>query len=188
MFLYPPSNTDLKPERLWNYELSWRHRPGAFTYGANIFYIKGDNMIQTLPVDGRPRNVNTGKIENMGVEALAEFKLTTHWRLQTNHSWLHMVNKVVGAPIYKGYLGIGYSRNRITANLGAQQLANLYTAVGSEQDKQSVLLINASLDYRLFYNLSLWARGENLLAQHYEINAGFPMPRATFMAGVNINF
>lgn len=188
MFLYPPSNTDLKPERLWNYELSWRHRPGAFTYGANIFYIKGDNMIQTLPVDGRPRNVNTGKIENMGVEALAEFKLTTHWRLQTNHSWLHMVNKVVGAPIYKGYLGIGYSRNRITANLGAQQLANLYTAVGSEQDKQSVLLINASLDYRLFYNLSLWARGENLLAQHYEINAGFPMPRATFMAGVNIKF
>ena len=99
-----------------------------------------------------------------------------------------MVNKVVGAPIYKGYLGIGYSRNRITANLGAQQLANLYTAVGSEQDKQSVLLINASLDYRLFYNLSLWARGENLLAQHYEINAGFPMPRATFMAGVNIKF
>ena len=26
MYLYPPSNTDLKPERLWNYELSWRHR------------------------------------------------------------------------------------------------------------------------------------------------------------------
>jgi iron complex outermembrane receptor protein len=26
------------------------------------------------------------------------------------------------------------------------------------------------------------------LAQRYEINAGFPMPRATFMGGVNISF
>jgi hypothetical protein len=30
--------------------------------------------------------------------------------------------------------------------------------------------------------------GENLLAQSYEINLGYPMPRATFMGGVNINF
>lgn len=26
-----------------------------------------------------------------------------------------------------------------------------------------------------------------LLAQHYEVNAGFPMPRATVMAGVNVD-
>ena len=31
-------------------------------------------------------------------------------------------------------------------------------------------------------------RGENLLAQSYEINLGYPMPRATFMGGVNLNF
>jgi iron complex outermembrane receptor protein len=31
-------------------------------------------------------------------------------------------------------------------------------------------------------------RGENLLAQRYEINAGYPMPRATFMAGANVSF
>jgi iron complex outermembrane receptor protein len=47
MYLYPPSNTDLEPERLWNYELSWKHRLSSFTYGANLFYIKGDNMILT---------------------------------------------------------------------------------------------------------------------------------------------
>lgn len=27
-----------------------------------------------------------------------------------------------------------------------------------------------------------------ILAQKYEINAGYPMPRATVMAGLNINF
>ena len=52
MYLYPPSNTDLKPERLMNYELAWSHRLGQFNYGLNLFYLKGDNMIQTMPVDG----------------------------------------------------------------------------------------------------------------------------------------
>ena len=32
------------------------------------------------------------------------------------------------------------------------------------------------------------SRGEILLAQRYEINAGYPMPRATVMAGINLNF
>jgi iron complex outermembrane receptor protein len=27
-----------------------------------------------------------------------------------------------------------------------------------------------------------------LLAQKYEINLGYPMPRATFMGGINVNF
>ena len=36
--------------------------------------------------------------------------------------------------------------------------------------------------------LGIWARGENLLAQRYEINAGYPMPRATVMAGFDVHF
>lgn len=28
--------------------------------------------------------------------------------------------------------------------------------------------------------------GENLLAQHYEINEGFPIPKTTLMSGVNL--
>jgi iron complex outermembrane receptor protein len=42
--------------------------------------------------------------------------------------------------------------------------------------------------YQLLDNLRLWVRGENLLAQKYVINAGFPMPKATFMGGVNFEF
>lgn len=36
--------------------------------------------------------------------------------------------------------------------------------------------------------MGLWLKGENLLAQRYEINQGYPMPRATVMAGVNLSF
>jgi iron complex outermembrane receptor protein len=188
MYLYPPSNTDLEPERLWNYELSWRQRFSNFNYGANLFYIKGDNMIQTMQVDGKPRNVNTGEIENWGVEVEAKYAVSSHFNLSANSSYLHMKNKVVAAPEVTGYLGADYRQGKWLATLGLNYIGNLYTAVGNAETKENFCLLNASVSYALTSSVSLWARGENLLAQKYEINLGYPMPRATFMGGVSLNF
>ena len=193
MYLYPPSNTDLEPERLWNYELSWRHRLNDFTYGANIFYIKGDNMIQTQQVDGKPRNVNTGEIENWGFELEAAYNIDSHWALKANGAYLNMKNKIVAAPELTGYAGMNYRCGKWLATLGLQYINNLYTAVGADEKKENFALLDASLTYALIGDIqsptvSLWARGENLLAQKYEINLGYPMPRATFMGGVTVNF
>ena len=188
MYLYPPSNTDLEPERLWNYELSWRHRISNFNYGANLFYIKGDNIIQTIPVDGKPRNVNSGEIENWGVEVEARYAVNSHLNLSANSSYLHMKNKVVAAPEVTGYLGADYHQGKWLATLGLKYISNLYTAVGDTETKENFCLLNAGVTYALSCNVSLWARGENLLAQKYEINLGYPMPRATFMGGVSVSF
>ncbi len=190
MYLYPPSNEDLKPERLMNYELSWRHKLPAtgFSYGVNLFYLKGDNMIQTVRIDGKPRNVNTGEIENYGVEVEASYALNTHWSLNANHSYVHMKNPVLGSPENKSYLGATWHQGKWNASLGLMNILALYTAVGENETKEYFLLLNATLGYQLTKNVALWAKGENLLAQRYEINAGFPMPRATFMGGVNISF
>lgn len=188
MYLYPPSNTDLEPERLWNYELSWKHRLSNFTYGANLYYIKGDNMIQTMPVDGKPRNVNTGEIKNWGFELEAAYHVDSHWSLKANGAYLHMENKVIAAPELTAYAGANYRCGKWLATLGLQYINNLYTAVGDNETKESFALLDASVTYAITRNISLWARGENLLAQKYEINLGYPMPRATFMGGVNVNF
>ena len=188
MYLYPPSNEDLKPERLMNYELSWKHRFNTLTYGINFFYLKGDNMIQTMPVDGKPRNVNTGKIENYGAELEAAYRINQHWDITTNHALLHMKNPVLAAPKYKGFLGANYNCHRLSVVTGLQYISGLYTAIGDNEKKENFLLLNATVSYQLIRNLALWVRGENLLAQRYEINLGYPMPRATFMAGVQCSF
>ncbi len=184
MYLYPPSNEELEPERLWNYELSWCHHVGVFSYGANLFYIKGDNMIQTV----NRKNVNTGEIENYGLELEAAFHIGNHWSLNTNHSFLHMNNPVVAAPEYKGWFGADYSYGKWTANGRLQILSGLFTQVGENRKKENACLLNVGVSYRLCHPVVFWLRGENLLAQRYELNAGYPMPRATFMAGANINF
>ena len=185
MYMYGTANHDsLRAERMWNYELSWRHRLGGFSYGANLYYIKGDNMIQTVA----GKNVNTGEIENYGVELDAAYNIGSHLALTTNHSLLHMWHPIVAAPTYKGFIGANYYDNRWTVVAGLQYISGLYTAVGNAEQKENFWLLNASVSYAATKWLSVWVRGENLLAQKYEFNLGYPMPRATFMSGVSIAF
>lgn len=184
MYLYPPSNEELKAERIMNYELSWKQRLGTFSYGVNLFYLKGDNMIQTV----NRQNVNTGAIQNNGVEVEAAWRINEHWSVNTNHSLLHMHNKVVAAPNYKGYLGANFHQGRWSLNAGLQQICDLYTSVGEKPTTEDFTLLNATVGYKAAKGVNLYVKGENLLDQTYEINQGYPMPGATFMGGVNIEF
>jgi len=95
---------------------------------------------------------------------------------------------VVAAPTYKGYLGAHYRCGLWNVIAGIQQISGLYTAIGDAEQKENFTLLNATVNYQVHPIVGLWLRGENLLAQRYEINLGYPMPKATFMAGVNIKF
>lgn len=190
MYMFPPKNPDLRPESMWNYELAFAQRllDGRLSYGINVFYIDGKNLIVAVPRAGAtPLNMNTGKIDNTRVEAEAAYRIHPHWSVETNYSYLHMDNPVLGAPEHKFYAGAMFSKNRWTVSTGLQYVANLYTDVDHVQTEDFVLWnINGSFKVTEWFDI--WARGENLLAQRYEINAGYPMPKATIMAGINVKF
>lgn len=192
LYMFTP-NPDLSPERLMNYELSFSQflLDGALSYSAHLYYINGDNIIIALlnPETGRKQNINTGKIENWGVEASAAYRFNSTWSLSANYSWLHMEHPVVAAPEHKLFLGADYTRGRWGVSTGIQYINGLYTSVVATKEKQeNFILWNLRANYRLCKYAHLFVKGENLLAQRYEINAGYPMPKATFMGGVNINF
>ena len=187
MYMFPPQNPDLKPERIWNYELSLRQQVGSFSYGVSLFYIEGENMIQTLPVDGRKKNVNTGQIENFGTELEVVWRATEHLSLMANYSYLKMRYTVIAAPEHKLYGGITYTPGRWRLSTDAQLIRGLATQL-TPVTRENFLLWNCDIGYRVAKCCQLYARGENLLAERYEINAGYPMPRATVFAGVKLSF
>lgn len=186
MYLYPPSNTDLKPERMWSYELSWKHRiaSGRLQYGINLFCIDADNIIQTV----NRQNVNTGELNNKGIEFELQYRINSHWTLNTNHSWLDMRQPVLSAPKYKSHAGVTMRYGRWRANVGLTEVCGLYTAIGDNEHTEAFTLLNATVSYALCHPVTLWLKGDNLLAQRYEYIAGMPMPKATFMAGLNLEF
>ena len=182
-------NPDLLPESLVSYELAYTQRlcDNSLTYGLNLYYINGKNIIQVDPA--QRKNVNTGHIENWGTEATVAYRFNARWQADANYSWLHMEHPILAAPEHKLYVGANYQQGRWTAASGIQYIRGLYTSVTQGQEKQETFVLwNLNISYRLCNFASLFVKGENLLAQRYEINAGYPMPKATFMGGVHVNF
>ena len=191
MYMFPPQNPDLQPESMWNYEISLSQTllDGRFRYGVNVFYIDGKNLIVTLPNPNGTGmlNQNSGTIYNSGVELQAAYRVNKEWSVDGNYSFLHMENPVIAAPEHKLYSGANFTKGRWSVSTGLQYIAGLYTAVGDNPQQENFVLWNLRGSFRICKWLNIWVRGENLLAQKYEINAGYPMPRATVMGGFNVN-
>ena len=194
MFMFGAANPDLEAESLWNYEVAFSQNvlDNRLTYGINAFYIKGDNMIATASVDGKMKNINTGAIENAGAELQAAYRIARPWAVHANYSYLHMNHPVVSAPEHKLYAGASFTQGRWDVSTGVQYVKGLYTAVqtngrGQEQQEDFVLW-NVRGSFRATKFLDIYVRGENLLAQRYEIMAGYPMPKATVVGGVKFSF
>lgn len=189
MYMFPPQNPDLKPESSWNYELAISQKllGGRLSYGVNLFHIDAKNIILTLPnPSGAGKlNQNSGELHNNGAEIQAAWRISRAWSVNANYSYLHMKEPVIAAPEHKAYAGASWTVGRWSVSTGLQYVAGLYTSTSPVQ-KEDFLLWNVRSSFKVCKWLDLWARGENLLAQEYEINAGYPMPGATVVAGFDI--
>ena len=94
---------------------------------------------------------------------------------------------VVAAPEHKLYVGADFTKNKWNISTGIQYIDGLYTNTDPDITENFVLW-NVRASYQILSMCSLFVKGENLLAQQYEINKGYPMPKATIMGGININF
>jgi outer membrane cobalamin receptor len=184
LFMFRPKNPDLKAERVWNYEIAVsQHLIGDRLYwGANVYLLKGDNMIQVVA----GRNENTGEIKNWGIELASNYRVNDHWFLNANYSFIHAKYDVVATPKHKLYGGADFSTGRWLLSTGVQWINHLTTQV-TPITTASYVLWNARVTYKVLPWLNIYAIGENLLAQKYEVNYGYPMPRATMIGGVDIS-
>jgi outer membrane cobalamin receptor len=184
LFMFRPKNPDLKAERVWNYEIAVsQHLIGDRLYwGANVYLLNGDNMIQVVA----GRNENTGEIKNWGIELASNYRVNDHWFLNANYSFIHAKYDVVATPKHKLYGGADFSTGRWLLSTGVQWINHLTTQV-TPITTASYVLWNARVTYKVLPWLNIYAIGENLLAQKYEVNYGYPMPRATMIGGVDIS-
>lgn len=186
MYMFPPQNPDLKPERLMNYEVSLLQMlmDNRLSLGINFFYIKGDNMIQQ-PEPNRGQWANTGEVENKGFEVSSTFQATPELRFSANYSYIDMTYKILASPEHKLYVSGNYSRGRWGISTGVQYIGGLHTSL-EETLQENFVLWNARVNYQALDWLGIFVRGENLLDQKYEINAGYPMPGATLFGGIRV--
>lgn len=188
LYMYGPRNPGLRPESMDNYEISVRQRllGQRLDIGLALYYINGDNLIQQVMVDGAMKNMNTGRFINKGFELDATYAITPRWAVTANYAYLHTSTRITGAPRNKLYGEVAFTPGRWQFSVDLLGVWDLKT----EQTSRSYALLNARAAYTvpLRTPVIIFVKGDNLTAARYEINHGFPMPRATVMAGLELRF
>lgn len=191
LYLYPPANPDLKPEYMLNYELSYRQHfnDGQIMIGGALFFIDGSNMIQTVRIDGRPRNINTGSFINKGFELEAAWRIIPRLTFSSNYSYLHTNANTLYSPKNKLNCELIFSPGDFSFTLDETSIWSMNNNNPSGA-KESYTLLNLRAAYTLDAKapVTFSIKLDNITNKHYEIIYGCPMPGTTIMGGVEFKF
>ncbi|MDR0422423.1 MAG: TonB-dependent receptor [Proteiniphilum sp.] len=181
-----PSNPALEPERSFSYDLTLSQAlpDNRLSAALTLYYIRGDNMIAVIPVEGINKNMNTGKFANKGIELSLYCMILDNLNLNVNYSYLDMEKPVTGAPGNQFYAGVTYQPGKFTVSTGVQVIDKLYLTTGENARTSAYTLVDARVSFRPVKWLEAFVKGDNLLGKKYETMIGYPMPGATFTGGI----
>lgn len=191
LYMYAPANPDLKPEYMLNYELSYNQYflGGRLMVGAAIFFIDGKNMIQTVMVEGRPHNENTGSFINKGFEIEGSGIILPNLSVSANYSYLHTNAMTLYAPKNKLSAEVNYHIKGFDFTLDETSIGSMFNG-GPDNHRESYTLLNFRGAYTFNYKVpvTLSVKLDNITNKHYQIIYGCPMPGTTILGGVEFKF
>ena len=190
LYLWTPANANLKPERMVNYEIGVLQKlmGNKLSLELTLFKAKGDNLIQTVMGTTGPKNENTGKFSNTGIEFAGTYKPTNKLTLNTNYSYISMKEPIVASPEQQLFLSGTYKWTRLSINISVQHIHNLYTQLTPQKEKNSYTLLNSRVSYMINKYVDVFVKGENLTDKKYYINYAYPMPGIIVFGGFNLHF
>lgn len=193
LYMYQSANPDLKPEDMYNYELSVNQffLNKKINVSLALFYIDGKEMIQPVPVDGIDRNMNVGTFTNKGIEAGFSYRISDMWTVITNYSFLDTSKKLLAAPKHKLFAAVHFNFKNFGVIIDNETILGLYRSVSADAEDYDYSLLNASVSYKFIFpylQVEPYVGFNNITDTQYSINEGFPMPGFTVKGGVKVRF
>jgi outer membrane receptor protein involved in Fe transport len=192
LYLFPPANDNLFPERMVNYELGWRQywMKNAIKTELTVFLSDGHNLIVMVPPAPPPPPLykNSGDFNNKGIEFMISYLSRNGLRLNANYTFINMKNPLPGTPGHNLFVSSTYHYKKWQFRIKLQGIFDLYneTGQGVEVVELGYQLLGARIGYQVTRFLNIFMSGDNLLNQSYQINYGYPMPGINFMGGVSL--
>ena len=192
LYMYAAANADLLPEHCHNFECAFEYNKDFkpfnidnFSAKLDLYHTIGDNIVQTVMIDGKPKNQNVGEFKNTGVEFSMERNIKD-LSVNGNYSYVYMENPIVGSPRQKAGLNIQYTLKNTTLKVGTQYIDKLYLAVGQTETTKSFALIDAKISQQI-KAVNLFVQGETAICSgDYETMLGYPLPKFTCSAGLSL--
>ncbi len=192
LYLFPPANEILLPERMVNYEIGWTQYwlKGKMKTELVGFMSDGENIIVMVPPapPPPPQYKNTGSFNNKGIEFSFDYSPMQDLKIHTNYTYINMAEPLPATPEHNLFLSGIYHYKRFHFKLKLQNIFNLYneTGRGVEVIESAYQVLGARIGYRATKFMNIYVSGHNLLNQDYQINYGYPMPGITVFAGINL--
>lgn len=183
LYLYRMANPELKPENMWNYEISVGKRFSRyFQIDLTGYYSRGTNMIQMIDM----KNENTGKFINKGIEVSASSHPLANLSISTSYSWLHTsLDNLTGAPRNQYFLGIDWQIIKpLNVSAELKGVGGLY--VSENIKRQNYAVLNLRTEYTLNKWINIFLRLNNITDARYVINRGYEMPGFNIMGGFQV--
>jgi len=199
LYLFKASNTDLKPERVWNYEFGLTQEiTDWLTADITTYTMKGKDLIEKVPNPTPPPPDildNVGEFEFKGVEAGLEARLGG-FRATLYYTYLDTGEHTRGRPEDKIDLIIRYLTDKWTYSITAQHIADYYAEDNRKDRISNYTVVNTKIIYNLNPNWEVFLAVDNLFDEDYQIYvdlpgmaAGkYPMPGQTFTLGMTAKF
>jgi vitamin B12 transporter len=192
-------NPDLKPESSRGFEASLRYRRGPFGASLTAYRQRLHDEIVNNSTFTSVLN-SQGVSKRSGVEATIDWKTSNQLRLSANYAYLKATqpDPVTGAqetearrPKHSGSVAAGGSIGRLTygASLAyvGKHIDNRDTFPFDRLTLGSYWLADARLAYAIRRGVELFARGSNLLNQHYQDVFSYRTEGRAVYAGVRLS-
>jgi len=191
MYMFPPQNPDLRPERMTNHEVTLGQTffNGRLTTELTGYIAVGHNLIMTQMVNGSPKNLNVGAFNNKGIELSVRGNMFKNLDLTGNYSFLRLKKPVINAPGQQVFMAASYRLKRWSMNINYQYIHYLFVKLEDSRSPSVTVnygLLNAKVSYRFTKWAELFIKGENLTDKPYQIVYQYPMPGITVFGGVHI--
>ena len=197
LFMYPAANPNLKPERVWNFEIGLDKIISSWLdVNISLFHMKGANLIETVPNPAPPKFlfINTGQFTFTGTELGINARLTPKLSSNLFFTYLDPREKTKGRPKQKWDLSFRFIDKSIFASLQAQYITDYFAADLSQNPLPSYLLINARASIELNRFINIFLDVNNIFNSDYLIyldlpglgSGSYPMPKRNVNIGITI--
>ena len=192
LYLFPPANEILLPERMINYEIGWTQHwlKGKLKTELVGFMSDGENIIVMVPPTPPPppQYKNNGFFNNKGIEFSFDYSPLQDLKMHANYTYINMKVPLPATPEHNLFFSGIYQFEKFYFKLKLQSIFNLYNEMDQRVEviETAYQVLGARIGYQATKSIKIYVSGNNLLNQEYQINYGYPMPGTTVFAGINL--
>lgn len=192
------ANPDLKPERMWQYEIGLNQKVGTWlAFDVVGFLQEGSNRIRRV---GTPVQFqNTGDFTHRGLEGRIVLRPVEPLTLRAGVTLLDVENDFDrGVPLNSYDFGIDYTHSLLTPNdlsiSLAGRLVERYFALDTsftparKARLPNYFVADAKVSYRFWKHWRALVAVDNLTEENYQTLLGIPMPGISAFAGLKYTF